>query len=187
MGLYAAKLFCAKLRSWDKLSHHCHTEKWWISPRRWSIGLPCHRYRFPRLWIPWLWNQRPWPSARAKMGSWWPSTFDLPKKKREKQKSIFIQLNPIQKKIISIQYQLPQSCSRPSLNPYPIPIPIQEAQNLHPLNVSAGNAQHWSHLLPSQASVDHEDGHREDVEERPHGIFEDLELQGLRKSWIMTH
>ena len=62
-----------------------------------------------------------------------------------------------------------------------IPIPIQEAQNLHPLNVSAGNAQHWSHLLPSQAGVDHEDGHREDVEERPHGIFEDLELQGLKE------
>lgn len=88
------------------------------------------------------------------------------------------------KKQISIQKK---NC--PNLVPgHPgYPIPIQEAQNLHPLNVSAGNAQHGSHLLPSQAGVDHEDGHREDVEERPHGIFEDLELQGLRKSWIMTH
>ena len=41
------------------------------------------------------------------------------------------------------------------------------ADDLHAPDVGPGDSQHRRDLLPAEASVVHEDAHREDVEERP--------------------
>lgn len=120
MGLYYCMLQNFSVPNWDheiNWATIADTEKWWmVFPQTWSIGLPTPVPFSSWLWIPWLWNQPWWRSDRAK-GFLKNPPLVFPKKKRNRNQSLS---NSIQlKKNISIQYQLPQSCSRPSLNPYP--------------------------------------------------------------------